>query len=414
MDGQEKTYKGQRLPQKGDVDLLCGGPPCQGFSGMNRFNSRQYSLFKNSLIVSYLSYCDYYRPKYFLLENVRNFVSFKRSMVLKLTLSCLINMGYQCTFGVLQAGNYGVPQTRRRAIILAAAPGQKLPLFPEPLHVFSSRACQRSVVVDDKKYDSNIKWTTSAPYRTITVRDSMSDLPEIRNGAKTEEISYNGEPLCHYQKKIRGTVYQPMLKDHICKEMSSLVEARMKYIPLIPGSDWRDLPNIVTRLSDGNYTKKLQYTHEDVKNGRSKNKALRGVCQCATGKSCDAMDRQFNTIIPWCLPHTGNRHNNWAGLYGRLEWDGFFSTTITNPEPMGKQGRVLHPEQHRLVSVRECARSQGFPDSYRFYGTILDRHRQIGNAVPPPLSAAIGLEIKRCVARCDNDVKVECEERICK
>lgn len=48
------------------------------------------------------SYCDYYRPKFFLLENVRNFVSFKNSMVLKLTLRCLVRMGYQCTFGVLQ------------------------------------------------------------------------------------------------------------------------------------------------------------------------------------------------------------------------------------------------------------------------------------------------------------------------
>ncbi|NXM28901.1 DNMT1 methyltransferase, partial [Oxyruncus cristatus] len=47
------------------------------------------------------SYCDYYRPRFFLLENVRNFVSFKRSMVLKLTLRCLVRMGYQCTFGVL-------------------------------------------------------------------------------------------------------------------------------------------------------------------------------------------------------------------------------------------------------------------------------------------------------------------------
>ena len=64
---------------------------------------------------------------------------------------------------------------------------------------------------------------------------------------------------------------------------------------------------------------------------------MRGVCTCATGGTCDPADRQFGTLIPWCLPHTGNRHNHWAGLYGRLEWDGFFSTTVTNPEPMGKQ-----------------------------------------------------------------------------
>jgi len=110
--------------------MLVGGPPCQGFSGMNRFNAGQYSHFKNSLVSTFLSYCEYYRyltfksllkrflemvacrPKYFMLENVRNFVSFKRSMVLKLTISCLVKMGYQVTWGILQAGHYGVPQTR--------------------------------------------------------------------------------------------------------------------------------------------------------------------------------------------------------------------------------------------------------------------------------------------------------------
>ena len=44
--GEKTNDKGQLLPCKGEVELLCGGPPCQGFSGMNRFNSRQYSLFK--------------------------------------------------------------------------------------------------------------------------------------------------------------------------------------------------------------------------------------------------------------------------------------------------------------------------------------------------------------------------------
>lgn len=51
---------------------------------------------------------------YFLLENVRNFVSFKRSMVLKLTLRCLVRMGYQCTFGVLQVGTPGRGRAGRR------------------------------------------------------------------------------------------------------------------------------------------------------------------------------------------------------------------------------------------------------------------------------------------------------------
>jgi DNA (cytosine-5)-methyltransferase 1 len=51
------------------------------------------------------------------MENVREFVSFQQNAILKLTLSCLVQIGYQCTFGILQAGNYGVPQNRRYNII---------------------------------------------------------------------------------------------------------------------------------------------------------------------------------------------------------------------------------------------------------------------------------------------------------
>ena len=149
----------------------------------------------------------------------------------------------------------------------------------------------------------------------------MSDLPEIRNGASNDEISYNGDAISHFQRqvrdpvisvlfyvlhalcscsiflwnatngyffqagikfvllltllsiskscelqcpfllcfnpKMRGTQYQPVLRDHICKEMNPLVAVRMRYIPTAPGSDWRDLPNSIVRLSDGTYTKKL-------------------------------------------------------------------------------------------------------------------------------------------------------------
>jgi len=394
MEGRDTDDSGQKLPKRGEVDLLCGGPPCQGFSGMNRFNHREYSMFKNSLVATYLSYCDYFRPKFFILENVRNFVSFKKNMVLKLAMRCLLKMGYQCEFGILQAGCYGVAQTRRRAIIIAAAPGEILPKYPEPLHVFAPKALSLSVMIDEKRYQS-VKCLQSAPYRTITVRDTMGDLPPIKNGANKLESSYENEASSHFQKKMRGKQLTPLLRDHVCKDMSPLVEARMTYIPCKPGSDWRYLPNDIVKLRDGNTTKKLNYLHNDAKQGTNSLGDMRGVCSCATGGKCDPSDRQFNTLIPWCLPHTGNRHNHWAGLYGRLEWDGFFSTTVTNPEPMGKQGRVLHPEQNRVVSVRECARSQGFPDNYRFYGSILDKHRQIGNAVAPPMAAAIGQEIRK-------------------
>ena len=63
ITGVKTNERGQVIPLRGQVDLLCGGPPCQGFSGMNRFNHREYSQFKNSLVSTYLSYCEYYRPR---------------------------------------------------------------------------------------------------------------------------------------------------------------------------------------------------------------------------------------------------------------------------------------------------------------------------------------------------------------
>ena len=84
-----------------------------------------------------------------------------------------------------------------------------------------------------------------------------------------------------------------------------------------------------------------------------------------------------------------NRNVHSISMYQRLEWYWNWKTgqwVVCQEEDSicfcvayicFVQGRVLHPEQHRVVSVRECARSQGFPDTYRFYGNILDRHRQV-------------------------------------
>ncbi|KAG8228423.1 DNA (cytosine-5)-methyltransferase 1-like [Ladona fulva] len=373
ISGKTMNERGQRLPRKGEVELLCGGPPCQGFSQLNRYKTGEYSLYRNSLIASFLSFCDYFRPRFFILENVRNLVSYDRNMVLKLTLRCLLRMGYQCCFAVLQAGNYEIPQSRKRVIILAAAPGEILPRYPLPVNVFISTGCYLSVKVDDEIYVGDIQQQRSAPFRVITVRDAISDLPKIQNGSDLETMSYGGKPLSHFQRQVRGS--QKELKNHICRLMTPISECRIAHIP--PGCDWRDLPNIVVRLSDGTYTKKLVYNHDDIRVGRSGNGALRGVCVCATGKKkCGPLDRQSRTLIPWGFPHTGNRQAHWPSAYGRLKWSWYFPTIITNPEPLGKQGRVLHPEQNRVVSVRECARSQGFMDSYQFYGNITDKYRQ--------------------------------------
>ena len=81
-----------------------------------------------------------------------------------------------------------------------------------------------------------------------------------------------------------------------------------------------------------------------------------------------------------------------------MEFDGVCSTILTRPVAKDKQGKVVHPNQDRVISVREAARLQGFDDSYQFHGNINEKFRQVGNAVPPPLAKQIGIEIRKAIA----------------
>ncbi|TVU44569.1 hypothetical protein EJB05_04014 [Eragrostis curvula] len=346
--------KVKNLPVPGEVEFINGGPPCQGFSGMNRFNQSSWSKVQCEMILAFLSFAEYFRPRFFLLENVRNFISFNKGQTFRLTLASLLEMGYQVRFGILEAGAYGVAQSRKRAFIWAAAPGETLPEWPEPMHVFASP--ELKITLPDGNYYAAVKSTAAgAPFRSITVRDTVGDLPPVENGASKPTIQYGSEPVSWFQKKIRGNTLS--LSDHISKEMNELNLIRCKHIPKRPGCDWHDLPDEKVKLSTG----------------------------------------QMAELIPWCLPNTAKRHNQWKGLYGRLDWEGNFPTSVTDPQPMGKVGMCFHPEQDRIITVRECARSQGFPDSYRFAGNIQSKHRQIGNAVPPPLAYALGRKLKEAI-----------------
>ncbi|KAL4556199.1 hypothetical protein LXL04_038842 [Taraxacum kok-saghyz] len=345
----------KNLPRPGQVDFINGGPPCQGFSGMNRFNTSTWSKVQCEMILAFLSFAEYFRPKYFLLENVRNFVSFNKGQTFRLTLASLLEMGYQVRFGILEAGAFGVSQSRKRAFIWAAAPDQTLPEWPEPMHVFASPQLKVSLNNGNSQYAAARSTASGAPFRAITVRDTIGDLPPVGNGASNQTLDYKNDPISWFQKRIRGVT--SVLTDHISKEMNELNVIRCQRIPKRPGADWRDLPAEKVKLSSG----------------------------------------QMVDLIPWCLPNTAKRHNQWKGLFGRLDWEGNFPTSITDPQPMGKVGMCFHPDQDRILTVRECARSQGFHDGYKFSGNIIHKHKQIGNAVPPPLAYALGRKLKEAV-----------------
>ena len=86
--------------------------------------------------------------------------------------------------------------------------------------------------MEGKRYDTNTMWRLEGPYRTTTVRDTLSDLPRIENGASKLEMSYKGDAISHFQRNIRRG--SDVLRDHITKPMSALVEARSNIIQNSP------------------------------------------------------------------------------------------------------------------------------------------------------------------------------------
>lgn len=397
VEGDKERSK---YPCKGEIDVILAGPPCQGFSEINRFTDGIASALKNSLIATTLSFVDLYRPKYVYIENVRNFFKFKESTIFRLTVSCLLYMGYQVSFSLVQAGSLGVPQSRCRAVIIATASGLSIPKMPHLTTSFPSKLVPESLVIQDKRLSINV--TPLSLHRCLTVKDAISDLPlEVTDDAASLLPYFQMEPSSSYQKKMRSP-NATFVSDQASRATGQLVSSRISLIPKVRGSDWRDLPNIEITLPDGSRTQKLVYTHFDSK--LSDLSFRKGVCSCAEsgGSNCSG-EKQINTLIPWCLVHTATKNYHWVGVYGRIGWDEFFSTTITIPEPSAKQGRVIHPSENRILTVRELARSQGIPDWFTISGKLSDRHRQIGNAVPPPLASAFA----RCLlqARVESQVK---------
>ena len=324
------------LPRPGDVDLLAGGPPCQGFSGYNRH--RHVEDPRNSLVESFLDVVAYLKPRYVLMENVPGMLSLDKGRVPAALLAALESLGYQARLGILQAGYYGVPQNRWRVFIVAAAVGSTLPAFPLPVHDFPRTTifgaiAFRANVVKPPDSGADLFWQ---PKPAVTVGDAISDLPEIANGCGADEMTHKSPPRSPFQKEARRG--STVLYDHRCARSEELMLTRCAAVPRRPGAGWLDLPE-----------------HLKPKN---------------------------------LLRHGDDRY---ANRFGRLHWGGTFNTILTRAMPYW--GAVFHPEQDRVISVRESARAQGFPDHVRFAGPLSSRYRQVGNAVPPLLGESLGRAI---------------------
>lgn len=102
----------------------------------------------------------------------------------------LMDVDFVCVkvrFGILEAGAYGVSQSRKRAFIWAASPEEILPEWPEPMHVFAAPEL-RITLSENLQYAAARSTASGAPFRAITVRDTIGDLPAVGNGASKTNL----------------------------------------------------------------------------------------------------------------------------------------------------------------------------------------------------------------------------------
>lgn len=225
-----------------DIDILAGGPPCQGFSlaGLRLPDSP-----KNKLVLEYLRLVKEVKPKVFLFENVPGIISMQNGAVVEALTSEFSRMGYIVEHKVLNPVNYGVPQSRPRFIMIGTLKGRVI--FPEKTHKNGS----------EEKYATLFD---EALLPAVTVKEAFIGLPELEQGEGSEEIQISGDIKSDYYKKIAGRRKPGSIFNHRATKHSERITQRYSLIP--PGGTNKDLPleirtkkNNVYRLRPDRYSR---------------------------------------------------------------------------------------------------------------------------------------------------------------
>jgi DNA (cytosine-5)-methyltransferase 1 len=196
--------------KRGEIDVIVGGPPCQGYSVYNHQrgeNDPRAGLFKQ-----YLRIVEGIKPRWLVMENVTGITSIAGGNIVREIYAGMHELGYRVDMRVLKAEEYGVPQERRRVFFVATRTDAPI-LFPEPTH-----------------------GPGLEPF--VTVWDAISDLPVLKNGDDKGLRPYRGAPQNGYQALLRGDCVMPT--NHSASRLSKINQERMRHIP--PGGSWRDIP----------------------------------------------------------------------------------------------------------------------------------------------------------------------------
>lgn len=281
--------------KRGELDIIIGGPPCQGYTtaGKREGDDPRNQLFKN-----YGRALSSFFPRWFMLENVEGMLTTGKGAFVIDCVNMMIRLGYTVCIKKVYMQEYGVPQRRKRVIIIGNREGKRF-CFPK----VSTHA-------------NGFRFKDSE----FTLRDAIGDLE-----------GHDNVGINHIRKKETGIKLQR-------------IEA------IGQGGTMRDLP--------------VELQHKSF-------------ARRANRRVCDGIPSEKRGGAP-------------SGLK-RLVYDEP-SLTITG----SSTNEFIHPTENRMLTVRECARIQTFPDSFVFSGTDSQQEQQIGNAIPPLFANIIAKQIVEC------------------
>ncbi len=342
-------YSDRLKELRGKVDLIAGGPPCQGFSFAGRRNPNDP---RNRLTEEYIQIVELVQPTYLLLENVKGFkVAFKQDSADKekvyaeIVKEKLENLGYQVFHQIVNASKFGVPQPRARFIMIAVREGLDVPTSPFKLLEAFLPKYRKDKGLPAKK--------------NISVRAAISDL-ETTSAALIPSVDTKGFEQIDYKKSKKPSSYQRLMQ----KKCAS-----------------RTAPNSLRLARHNSATlNRFKIILESCEKGKSLTKAT--LEKLGTKKQC------FTPLHPDMLSRT--------------------ITTLPDD--------LLHYSEPRILTVRENARIQSFPDWFDFKGKYTTggtlrkeecpRYSQVGNAVPPLMAEALGKIIQHLdIAASHTDTK---------
>jgi DNA (cytosine-5)-methyltransferase 1 len=338
---------GENVPRPGEVDFISAGSPCPGFSLLTQDKTNLVQKKNQSLVASFASFVDFYRPKYGILENVSSIVQARHKQsedVLSQLFCAIVGMGYQAQLILGDAWSHGAPQSRNRVFLYFAAPGLPLPEAPLLSHSHLPTIKNRTLgQMSNGKGFVTRDLDQPTPFKFVSAAEATSDLLPIGDGKAEPAItSFPDHRVC-------GS-----LTTNAPTELDKPVGLRHQ-IACIP-------------------------THP---HGMSFAKAWHkmGVMSPA--------DRAL-------FPRKGFRVE-WRESrgWGRVKPNDVFSTVTTTCAPTdARAGTWLHWSEDRPITVQEVRRAQGFPDREVVLGSLANQWKLVGNSVARQMALALGLKFR--------------------